>query len=94
MTTIHQRQKADENLSFECPSTVAFVKGAPDIILDLCKEILIDGKPIPITEEKKKEVLGINQDMARQAFARSGDGLGGPWRRFPRNVTATRLKIS
>ncbi len=68
MTTIHQRQKADGNLPFDCPSTVAFVKGAPDIILDLCREILIDGKPIPMTEEKKKEALGINQDMARQAL--------------------------
>jgi Ca2+-transporting ATPase len=67
-TTIHQMQTAGEDFCFNCPSTVAFVKGAPDIVLDLCNQILIDGKAIPITEEKKSEVLRINQDMARQAL--------------------------
>jgi Ca2+-transporting ATPase len=47
---------------------VAFVKGAPDIVLDLCDQIIMDGKPVPLSEEKKKEVLAVNQDMARQAL--------------------------
>ena len=68
MTTIHQRQTEGKDFCFDCPSTVAFVKGAPDIILDLCDQILIDGHAVPIGEEKKKEVLGVNQDMARQAL--------------------------
>jgi Ca2+-transporting ATPase len=68
MTTIHQIQTASSNVSFKCSSTAAFVKGAPDIILDLCDKILIEGQAVPITEENKKEVLEVNQDMARQAL--------------------------
>ena len=68
MTTIHQMGTPGQDFCFDCPSTVAFVKGAPDIILDLCDQILIDGDRSPMTAEKKKEVLGINQDMARQAL--------------------------
>ena len=68
MTTIHQMQTDGANLCFDCPSTVAFVKGAPDILLDLCDRIIMDGKPVPLSEEKKKEVLAVNQDMARGAL--------------------------
>jgi Ca2+-transporting ATPase len=68
MTTIHQMHTAGDNICFDCPSTVAFVKGAPDLILEICEQIIENGKPVPMTEEKKKEVLGINQDMARQAL--------------------------
>jgi Ca2+-transporting ATPase len=71
MTTIHQAQMTPGQISkvcFDCPPVVAFVKGAPDIVLDLCDGILEDGKPIPLSEEKRKEVLAVNQDMARQAL--------------------------
>jgi Ca2+-transporting ATPase len=68
MATIHQTQTASPNFSFRCPSTVAFVKGAPDIILDLCDQILIEDRAVPITEESKKDVLEVNRDMARQAL--------------------------
>jgi Ca2+-transporting ATPase len=68
MTTLHRMEAAEQDFSFNCPSTVAFVKGAPDIILDLCDQIQIDGHPVAMTEEKKREVLGINQGMARQAL--------------------------
>ena len=68
MTTIHQMQTAGGNFCFDCPSTVAFVKGAPDMILDICDQIIIDGKPVAITEAKKKEVLDTNRDLARQAL--------------------------
>jgi Ca2+-transporting ATPase len=68
MTTIHQMQTAGANFCFDCPSTVAFVKGAPDIVLDLCDQIIMDGKAVPVTEEKKMEVLKVNQELARQAL--------------------------
>jgi P-type Ca2+ transporter type 2C len=68
MSTLHQKQTAGKDFCFDCPSTLAFVKGAPDIVLDLCDQILIDGRAIPMREETRKEVLGINQDMARQAL--------------------------
>ncbi|MGD0624643.1 MAG: cation-translocating P-type ATPase [Thermodesulfobacteriota bacterium] len=71
MTTIHQAQIVPgqvNRICFDCPPVVAFVKGAPDIVLDLCDGILEDGKPTPLSEEKRKEVLAANQDMARQAL--------------------------
>ncbi len=68
MTTVHQLQCQAGTFCFDCPPTVAFVKGAPDMILDICDQVIENGKPVAITEEKKKEVLGINQDMARQAL--------------------------
>jgi Ca2+-transporting ATPase len=67
MTTIHQL-KGTPKFCFDCPSTVAFVKGAPDIVLDLCTHIVEEGKAVPLTPEKRKEVLAINQEMARQAL--------------------------
>jgi Ca2+-transporting ATPase len=68
MTTIHQLQPSGGQFSFDCPPNAAFVKGAPDIVLDLCDKIIMDGKSVPLSEEKKREVLGVNQEMARQAL--------------------------
>ena len=65
MTTVHQMKGS---FRFECPPTVAFVKGAPDVILDLCTGVAENGKPIPLTSEKKAQILAANQDMARQAL--------------------------
>ena len=71
MTTIHQAQMVPgqpSKVCFDYPPVVAFVKGAPDIVLDLCGHIMEDGKPTALSEEKRKEVLAANQDMARQAL--------------------------
>jgi len=67
MTTIHEL-KGSPSFPFECPRTVAFVKGAPDFILDICDSIVENGKPIPLTPDKRKEILSVNQDMGRQAL--------------------------
>ena len=68
MTTIHRLETARSRFSFQCPPLIAFVKGAPDIILDLCDRIIMGGKPVPVTDQLKMELLAINQDMARQAL--------------------------
>jgi Ca2+-transporting ATPase len=72
MTTIHQCQ-APGNPACplplkEVPPYVAFVKGAPDIVLDLCQTVSEDGKAVPLNEEKRQAILANNQDMARQAL--------------------------
>ena len=40
MTTIHENKQADCEKAvpagFDCPPIIAFVKGAPDVVLDLC----------------------------------------------------------
>ena len=58
MTTIHKVNR--EN--------VAYVKGAPDIILTKCKYINFNGKVKELTGEDKKRILNINQDMANKAL--------------------------
>ncbi|HSA89661.1 MAG TPA: HAD-IC family P-type ATPase, partial [Burkholderiales bacterium] len=58
MTTIH---RADGGI-------VAFVKGAPDVVLDLCREIRLGARVVPLTDELKKEVLDQNRDMASHAL--------------------------
>lgn len=71
MTTIHKLERdklPNKNpLSF-LPDTIAFVKGAPDIILNLCNSMMEEGKISPLTEEKKQEILNVNHDMASQAL--------------------------
>ncbi|MBM3706265.1 MAG: cation-translocating P-type ATPase, partial [Actinobacteria bacterium] len=47
---------------------IAFIKGAPDIIIDRCNHIYNDGKVGRITEEDKKRILEINHDMANKAL--------------------------
>ncbi len=91
MTTIHQRQAADGHFCFDCPPRVAFVKGAPDIVLDLCEHILMDGKSIRLSEEKKREVLAANQDMARQALRVLGAAYR-PMDRIPDECTCENVE--
>ncbi len=47
---------------------IAFVKGAPDIVLDLCGRVLQNGQAVDLTEEKRQEILGQNHDMASSAL--------------------------
>ncbi|MCG2789666.1 MAG: HAD-IC family P-type ATPase, partial [Actinomycetia bacterium] len=58
MTTIHKIN--DEN--------IAYIKGAPDVIINNCKYLYIDGKVNRLTEEDKKRILKINHDMAKKAL--------------------------
>jgi len=58
MTTIHRIN--EEN--------IAYIKGAPDVILNNCKYISIDGQVKDITGENKKDILDVNQEMANRAL--------------------------
>jgi Ca2+-transporting ATPase len=68
MTTLHDTQGQASAAGFRYPRFVAFVKGAPDVILDLCGHIQQDGQPAPLTAEKRKEVLEQNRDLASHAL--------------------------
>jgi len=46
----------------------AFVKGAPEIVLDKCTHIMVDGEKQELTEDKKKEVLDKNNEFAQEAL--------------------------
>jgi Ca2+-transporting ATPase len=71
MTTIHRRDGSPSQASvasFAYPQFVAFVKGAPDIVLDHCTHIQQAGQAVALTEEKRREVLEQNRDMASNAL--------------------------
>ena len=57
MTTIHR--KGDK--------FAVYTKGAPDVILELCTDIL-EEKVVPLTPEKKEEILSAYQKMASRAL--------------------------
>ncbi|MEK7374284.1 MAG: cation-translocating P-type ATPase, partial [Thermodesulfobacteriota bacterium] len=72
MTTIHRHDPTTARTStpagFSYPPVVAFVKGAPDVVLDLCSRVLQDGQAVPLTEDKRREVLERNREMAGNAL--------------------------
>jgi len=59
MTTVHKTQEG---------KLVAYVKGAPELILELSTHVLKDGKVKKFTVEEKKEILKINERMANAAL--------------------------
>jgi len=59
MTTVH---KAGEE------KLIAFVKGAPEVILERCKSIIVKGKITKIDQKTRKEILEANEGMANKAL--------------------------
>ncbi len=71
MTTIHHLQASNGHPSGIQPMRepwVAFVKGAPDIVLEYCECFVIEGRVEALTPEKRQEILAANKAMARQAL--------------------------
>ncbi len=58
MTTIH---RVNEEFT-------AYIKGAPDVILDNCKYISINGHVKEINKEDKNRILDANREMANRAL--------------------------
>ncbi len=59
MTTVH---KSSEGKVF------AYIKGAPEIVLERCNRVLKGGKTTKLTEKGRKRILGTNEEMARNAL--------------------------
>ncbi|MCT4545218.1 MAG: calcium-translocating P-type ATPase, PMCA-type [Vallitalea sp.] len=47
---------------------VMFTKGAPDIILSRCKDIILDGERKSLTDEIRDEISNVNKDFAGNAL--------------------------
>ena len=47
---------------------MAFVKGGPDVVLELCSHIQQAGQAVALTEELRRQVLEHNRDMAMNAL--------------------------
>jgi Ca2+-transporting ATPase len=61
MTTIHRRDGDPSGV-------IAFVKGAPDVVLDLCVQGLRGGNPVALTQSARDEILEQNRAMAADAL--------------------------
>jgi len=65
MSTIHQLPKLKSQTSEE---EIAFVKGAPREVLQLCTQILIGDQVVPLDEATRSQILAANDDYARNAL--------------------------
>lgn len=59
MTTIHTSPNG---------GTVAYVKGAPEVLLARCTRLFADGQDRELDEDKRSEILQINEQMAAGAL--------------------------
>lgn len=58
MSTIHRNQRSE----------IAFVKGAPREVLQLCNTILMHGEVRPLDEATRAEIMRVNDEFARNAL--------------------------
>ena len=68
---------------------VAYMKGAPEIVLDKCTRVSTNGKISRLTEDVRAEILKVNEAMARQALR----NLGFAFRELPETVEASTEEI-
>jgi len=68
---------------------VAFMKGAPEVVLAKCSKIYSDGKVRKMTEDDRVEVLKVTEAMAMQALR----NLGFAFKELPESVTTFDEKI-
>ncbi|RLI25114.1 calcium-translocating P-type ATPase, SERCA-type [Candidatus Bathyarchaeota archaeon] len=55
MTTVHKNPDG---------GFIAFMKGAPEIVVSLCSRRLVDGELKPLSDEDRRRILNINDEMA------------------------------
>ena len=67
MSTMHRRmERATEQQ--EGPEHVAYVKGAPDVLLQLCVAILEAGAEVPLTDARRNHVDNIIRDLGHDGL--------------------------
>ncbi|MDH5746447.1 MAG: cation-transporting P-type ATPase, partial [Candidatus Bathyarchaeota archaeon] len=75
MTTIHEAYGK---------SKIAYMKGAPEIVLERCTKVYTNGKVRKLTDEKRRQILAVNEAMAVQALR----NLGLAYRELPESLTS------
>jgi P-type Ca2+ transporter type 2C len=69
MSTIHQVNRAEKTFpDISRGQQVAFIKGAPREVLQLCTFIRVHGEVIPLDDQWRSRVLSANDDYARNAM--------------------------
>jgi len=72
MTTIHRVLVGDrEDKRTATPDLgapyIAYIKGAPDVVLELCTHITEDGRVWPLNDARRKHILEMNEALASNA---------------------------
>jgi len=71
MTTIHRIEQASSLAAaagLAQSQAVAFVKGAPGILLENCTHLFEQGRVVPLTEERRREIFREHDAMAGSAL--------------------------
>jgi Ca2+-transporting ATPase len=69
MTTLHRNDAVAASPSgFSYPPLAAIVKGAPDVVLELCGSMLDAGRVVALTHAMRGTILDQNRDMASGAL--------------------------
>lgn len=68
---------------------IAYMKGAPELVLERCAKILANGKVRKITQDDRTDILKVTEAMARQALRNLGFGF----RELPDNAEVFDEKI-
>jgi Ca2+-transporting ATPase len=68
---------------------IAYMKGAPEIVLEKCTKVLANGKVSKLTESDRIRILEVNEAMARQALR----NLGLAYKELPETVNTCDEKI-
>ena len=74
MTTVHESGE----------KKIAYMKGAPEIVLERCTKVYMNGKARRLTSEIRKKILAINEAMAVQALR----NLGFAYKELPESKTS------
>jgi Ca2+-transporting ATPase len=65
MSTVHTDAERGERL-------LVFTKGAPDVLLSRCTAELVGGESRPLTEDRRRRILAINEELAACALRTLG----------------------
>jgi Ca2+-transporting ATPase len=65
MSTIHTGAEQHEHL-------LVFTKGAPDVLLARCTREMVGTEPIPLTDERRTQIVQANEELAGQALRTLG----------------------
>jgi Ca2+-transporting ATPase len=83
MTTIHRMPEGAYR---------AYVKGAPDIMVELCDRIYVDGQVYPMTPERRQRILEVNHELASNALRVLGLAYR-PLEALPESPTADEIEV-
>jgi Ca2+-transporting ATPase len=60
MATLHRPEKGAGH--------VAFVKGAPERILEFCSHVLMEGKPVELDDKRRSEIVALAEQFGSEAL--------------------------